>query len=85
MSINIDLKKTYDRLSWQFIRECLEALSLPQNFTDLIMSCVMTSNFNVLWNGNKSEVFSPSRGIRQGHPISPVFVCDLYGEADSFD
>lgn len=55
MSIKIDLVKAYDRLSWQLNRECLEALSFPQDLVDQIMWCVTSSSFKVLWNGGKSE------------------------------
>jgi hypothetical protein len=38
---------------------------------NLIMKCVETVSFSVRMNGQYSEYFTPSRGIRQGDPISP--------------
>lgn len=35
------------------------------------MSCVSTTSTTILFNGNKLDSFHPSRGIRQGDPISP--------------
>ena len=35
------------------------------------MSCVSSSTVSVLVNGNALDSFSPSRGIRQGDPLSP--------------
>ena len=35
------------------------------------MNMVSSVSFAVMFNGVKSEVFKPSRGIRQGDPISP--------------
>lgn len=38
---------------------------------NLILSCISTTNTALLFNGSKFQDFQPSRGIRQGYPISP--------------
>ena len=35
------------------------------------MQCIATVRMAVAWNGRKLDWFRPSRGIRQGDPISP--------------
>ena len=35
------------------------------------MSCVSSTSISILFNGGKLEPFNPSRGIRQGDPLSP--------------
>nr|XP_025664883.1 uncharacterized protein LOC112763420 [Arachis hypogaea] len=75
MTIKIDLEKAYDRLNWNFIKETLMDIGFPQNFINLTLSCISTARMRVFWNGEELEEFSPTRGIRQGDPISPyIFV-----------
>jgi len=69
MTIKIDLEKTYDRLSWDFIKDTFQEVGLPSNFID-VFYCVSTSTFKMLWNGEALHQFSPSRGIRQEDPLS---------------
>ena len=71
MAVKVDLEKTYDRLEWSFIHKVLQAFHFPSSIIKMIMSCVSSSTISVLVNGNALEAFSPSRGIRQGDPLSP--------------
>ena len=71
MTIKIDFEKAYDRLKWDFIRNTLEEMNFPIRMVEVIMECITSPTMRVLWNGEPSEVFQPSRGIRQGDPLSP--------------
>lgn len=70
-TIKVDLEEAYDRISWDFIYETLSEVGFNQNFCNLLISCVSLCSFQVLFNGSKTTPFIPSRGIRQGDPISP--------------
>lgn len=70
MTIKIDLEKVYVRLRWYFIRDTLTYIGFPYNIISLIWSCISSARMQLLWNGEALEEFCPSRGIRQGDPIS---------------
>ena len=71
MAIKIDLEKAYDMIEWNFIREMPTYFNFPDNLIKLIMSCVTSMSTSLLFNGGSLDSFWPSRGIRQGNPISP--------------
>ena len=71
MAIKIDLEKAYDRIEWISIREMLTHFNFPKNLINLIMSCVTFVSTSLLFNGGNLDSFLPSRGIRQGDPLSP--------------
>lgn len=71
LSIKVDMSKAYDRVDWRFLKQMLLHVGFPETFALRIMHCVKSSTFKVKANGHMSEVMRPSRGIRQGDPLSP--------------
>jgi len=71
MSIKIDLEKAYDRLNWNFVKNCLEECKFLRKIIQIIHHCISSPSYKIMWNGEKTDTFYPSRGIRQGDPLSP--------------
>ncbi|XP_026399135.1 uncharacterized protein LOC113294986 [Papaver somniferum] len=71
MGIKLDLSKAFDRLEWSFLDKVLESFGFSKDFCNLIIQCVTTTSINVLINGSPCDQFVPTRGIRQGYPLSP--------------
>ncbi|XP_056687940.1 uncharacterized protein [Spinacia oleracea] len=62
--MKIDLQKAHDTVDWQFLQEMLEYLEFPQHFVDLVMQCVSTPMFSLMFNGSMHGFFKSKRGLR---------------------
>uniref|UniRef100_A0A803PR23 Reverse transcriptase domain-containing protein n=1 Tax=Cannabis sativa TaxID=3483 RepID=A0A803PR23_CANSA len=71
MAVKTDMHKAYDRIEWSFLHRVLMANGFNEHFCKLIMQCVTTLSFSILLNGAPLPPFAPSRGLRQGDPLSP--------------
>lgn len=67
----IDLEKAYDKIEWAFLQQVLLTVGFSSHITKLVMYCITSAKLAVLWNENILPKFLPTRGLRQGDPLSP--------------
>ncbi|GMI85140.1 hypothetical protein HRI_002183300 [Hibiscus trionum] len=70
-ALKLDMSKAYDRVEWPFVRKMMSSLGFSNQWLDLIFRCVSSVSYRIVFNGVPGASFSPSRGLRQGDPLSP--------------
>jgi len=68
----VDMKKAYHRLRWDFIRWTLTRASYSKTWMDWIMACVTQVTYTITLNGTTSTPIMPKNGIRQGNPWQSI-------------
>ncbi|XP_026434571.1 uncharacterized protein LOC113332111 [Papaver somniferum] len=71
MALKLDLSKAFDRIEWSFLLGIHRQFGFDAIFCGYIEQCISTTNISVLLNGSPTQIFSPTRGIRQDDPLSP--------------
>lgn len=70
-ALKVDIHKAYHSISWDFFFACLNNLGFSQEVISTIASYITTVSYWVRVNEWLIDVIFPSRGLRQGEPISP--------------
>jgi hypothetical protein len=70
-AVKLDMHKAYDRVEWDFLKKMMGRLGFHSHWIDLVMACVTSVSYSVRFNSQMTEGFTPTRGIRQGDPLSP--------------
>jgi hypothetical protein len=71
-AVKLDMAKAYDRVEWEYLeKKIMLRLGFHDNFVSLIMRCATSVSMFIRVNGVLTDCLKPSRGIRQGDPISP--------------
>jgi hypothetical protein len=70
-AVKLDMHKAYDRVEWVFLEKMMLKLGFDRRWVQMIMACVKSVKYRVRFNSMETDTIIPTRGLRQGDPLSP--------------
>ena len=72
LAVFLDFEKAFDSIEWCYLQKCLEAFNFGPQLRQWITVLYNNISSCVLNNGFATKHFNPSRGVRQGCPLSGI-------------
>lgn len=69
--LKLDFEKAYDSINKNYLWSLLTNFGFGDLWVSCMQKCVTTAIISILVNGSLTNEFSPSKGLRQGDPLSP--------------
>ena len=70
--LSLDQEKAFDRVDWSFLFVTLSRMGFGPSLISWVRLLYSDIHSAILINGFTSDYFKPSRGVRQGCPLSPL-------------
>ena len=70
--LSLDQEKAFDRVDWSFLLRVLATMNFGSSFQQWVRLFYSRISSRILVNGEQSDSFFVSRGVRQGCPLSPL-------------